>query len=153
MKTKRKAPCKIKQRGGKKTPRRSKRSCKSRKREQSGGAVCLTGLCTAGASALGASKVGAVLVSSFGSYKLLSSRSSTKTKKRGDRKKIKRYQKFVYSDSHGKDLNFEIKQDNKKITIKNGSKMTHKTYKVLKSASSRYHNKIKECVKKGFDKC
>ena len=152
MKTKRKAPCKIKQRGGKKTPRRSNRSCKSRTRVQSGGAMCLTGLCAAGASTLGASKVGAALVSSIGSYKLLSSKSSTKTKK-GGRKKIKRYQKFVYSDSNGKDVNFEIKQNNKKITIKNGDKLRHKTYKGLKNASSRYHNKIRECIKKGFDKC
>ena len=141
MKTKRKTPCKIKRRG------------RSRKKDQRGGAACLTGVCAAGASSIGATKVGAALVSSFGSYKLLSSTSSSKTKKKGGRKQIKRHQKFVYSDSDGKDVNFEIKQNNKKITIKNGPKVTHKTYKALKSASSRYHNKIRECMKKGFDKC
>ena len=172
MKTKRKTPCKIKQRGGR-SGRKNGSSCKKKscrtkscrnkscgsssyRKDQSGGGVCMTGLCAAGASSLGATKVGAALVSSFGSYKLLSSRSSgssSKTKKRGSKKQIKRHQKFVYSDSDGKDINFEIKQNNKKITIKNGSKITHKTYKGVKSASSRYNKKIRECIKKGFDKC
>ena len=111
--------------------------------------MCATGLCGASIA-----KIGSVIAAgSLGGYKVMSMKSNISTSKKGKRKNITRNQKFTYKDSKGEEIDFEIKQKNKKITIKNGKKVINKTYKQLKSATNRYEKKIKECLKKGFNKC
>jgi len=120
------------------------------KTNQVGGAIaCASGLCGASIA-----KMGSFLAAgSIGGYKVLSMRTSMKTKKKGKKNKLSRHQRFKYIDNSGKEIDFEIRQNDKKITIKNGKKKINKTYKKLQSATNRYDRKIKECMKKGFDKC
>ena len=146
MKTKKKS-CR---RGGS-CGRRGGKTCSKRKgctSKQSGGAMCAAGLC-----GVTAGKMGTFMAASgLTGYKLFSMGGSIKTKN-GKKKKLSRHQRFKYIDNSGKEVDFEIRQKDKKITIKNGKKKTEKTYKKLKSAINRYDRKIKECIKKGFDKC
>lgn len=143
MKTKKKSCRRGGRRGGCKTCSKRK-GCTSKQR---GGAMCATGLCGVTAAKIGSF----VAAGGFTGYKLFSMGSSMKTKN-GKKKKISRHQRFKYTDNSGEEVDFEIRQKDKKITIKNGKKKTEKTYKKLKSAINRYDRKIKECIKKGFDK-
>lgn len=128
------------------------RSCKrgsSKSKQVGGGMICASGLCGASMA-----KMGSLLAAgSFGGYKILSSKVSMKTKKKGKKNNIVRHQSFKYEDNTGKEIDFDIKQKNKTITIKDGKKTINKTYKKLQSATNRYDRKIKECLEKGFDKC
>lgn len=148
MKTKKKN-CKGGCKGG---YRRYSKTCSKRKScssKQRGGAMCSTGLC-----GVGAAKISSLLAAgTFGGYKVFSMGSSMKTKKKGKKNKLTRHQKFKYIDNSGRKIDFVIRQKDKKITIKNGKKKTEKIYKTMKSATNRYERKLKECVKKGFDKC
>lgn len=135
----------------KKKSYRRRGSCGRRKEytsKQRGGAMCATGLCGVTAGKIGS----LVAAGGFTGYKLFSMGGTIKTKN-GKKKKISRHQRFKYIDNSGKEIDFEIRQKDKKITIKNGKKKTEKTYKKLQSATNRYDRKIKECIKKGFDKC
>lgn len=149
MKTKKKS-CR---RGNQKRSRSGcKKSCRKKKcwSKQSGGAMCATGLC-----GVTAGKIGSLIAAGgLTGYKVFSMGSSIKTKKgKGKKNKLFRHQKFKYIDNSGKEIDFEIRQQNKKIIIKNGKKKIEKIYKQIKSATNRYNRKIKECEKKGFDKC
>ena len=112
--------------------------------------MCLTGACGAGAVKIGSLVMGSL--GTYGSYKILS-----KKKKGRSSKNVHRSQKFKYEDSGGNLVNFSIKQKNKKVDIithKKGKKSEgKKNYKTIKQATNAYNKKIKECIKKGFDKC
>lgn len=141
-----------KKRYGKRTMRRSgRKSCKSSySRQQSGGAMCLTGACGAGAMKIGSLVMGSL--GTYGSYKILSKKKNGRTSKN-----VHRSQKFKYEDSNGKTVNFSIKQKNKKVDIithKQGKKSEKKkNYKTIQQATNAYNKKIRECIKKGFNKC
>ena len=126
---------------------KGKNGCESK--QVGGAAMCATGLCGASMA-----KMSSLLAAgSFGGYKILSSKVSMRSRKKGKKNNIVRHQSFRYEDNTGEEIDFDIKQKNKKITIKDGKKTINKTYKKLQSATNRYDRKIKACLEKGFDKC
>ena len=126
--------------------RRDSKKCGKKLTQRGGAAVCATGMCSAGLA-----KVGTVIMSSIGSYKVLSNMrgKSKKSKKQN----LFRKQRFVYKDNEGKSIYFTIKQKNNKVHVQNGKKKTNKTYSSIKKATREYDKKLKSCMKKNFKKC
>lgn len=130
---------------GKKNRTRKRQRRSYRKLTQRGGAaVCATGMCGAGLA-----KVGTVIMSSIGSYKVLSNMKGKSKKKRN----VYRTQKLFYKDTEGRKKYFTIKQTNNKLHIKNGKKITDKKYSSIKKATQAYDKKLKTCIQRKFKKC
>lgn len=124
------------------------RRCGKKLSQRGGAAVCATGMCSAGLA-----KMGTVIMSSIGSYKVLSNMRSHNKSKKHKKQNIFRKQRFVYKDNEGKNIYFTIKQKNNKVHIQEGKKKKNKTYSSIKQATKEYDKKLKSCFKKKFKKC